>query len=121
MRLLAITLLLSLPVYAATPTEEEVKQAQQICQYKAMIASTTQQARQDYKAEFDIYQSWETFLHYVAEEMNLKNDEGLKSALEISKHVFFDYATETDPNDILGVEFDKCWHEFVESQDEVSA
>jgi hypothetical protein len=113
-----IILLLAFSSVAHADDEAKIKQAQQQCQYKAMIASTTQQTRQDYKAEFNEYQSWESFLHYVAEELNLKHDDGLKNALEISKHVFFDYSTETEPGDVLGAEFDKCWNKFLNENGE---
>jgi len=98
----------------AEEVEQLIKIGQQKCQYMSMIASTTQQTRQDYLKEVGYNQAWETFLTYVLTNMPLKHDEGLKGALEISKKVFFEHLTEEPVDSIMVKEFDKCWANFLE-------
>jgi len=111
MKILALIVIFSFPIHANEYIEIDI--ARQKCQFKSVISSTTQQTRIDYFKMHGKYQSWETFLHYVAEEMGLANDKGLTRALEISKEVFFKYRTETKADIVSVAEFDQCWRKFV--------
>ena len=107
-----IPFLFIFPVYADNPGEEIIKEAQNKCSYQAMVYSTTQQVRQEYKIINGHDLSWQEFLISVAN-LNFKKDEGLIKNLKMSQLVFT-YIPPTMPVDkVAQVGFDTCWKRFI--------